>query len=320
MIQSTRPSPSLLTWLCPMILTAALASTPPLCMANETKGCASLPFHLVDGFIVLDGEVQGQVGKFIFDTGTPFPVFLNNHVVRMRKDVLVGKGHAASGQALTLYRQKKAPGPVAFAGQVELPSATQAIHTNFAFIETGIVPGFLGFIGHGWNKAYVFTIDYDLQTISIDPQNKVSEQAPCPVRPGHLVAAMPFRSSKEDGRIPEVEMHIGDVPIKAAFDTGNQGTLSLTKETQERLIRAGHLRTENSRAHYGAYENHTQASLTGLRYQGLVLPDQRMIRLTTADHDELGLGYQFLKQFITVWDFQRQIIELRQDVPPKADN
>jgi len=69
----------------------------------------TLPFHLIDGLPVIDGQVNEIPGKFLFDTGTHFAFFLNNHRLPLAKDTFLARGPTASGQELVLYRQD---GPV----------------------------------------------------------------------------------------------------------------------------------------------------------------------------------------------------------------
>ena len=43
-----------------------------------------VPFHLVDGFIMVEGAVNGESGFYMLDTGSPFALFLNNHLPHAR--------------------------------------------------------------------------------------------------------------------------------------------------------------------------------------------------------------------------------------------
>ena len=62
-----------------------------------------LPFHLVDGYMLIDGEINGKNGKFMFDTGNPFGVFINNHFIELEKKEVSSRGKTGSGQALDVY-------------------------------------------------------------------------------------------------------------------------------------------------------------------------------------------------------------------------
>jgi hypothetical protein len=63
---------------------------------------SALPFHLKNGFILIDGQVNGTRGVFILDTGMPFRVLLNRHFVPLRNGVDVKHGTVASGQAMII--------------------------------------------------------------------------------------------------------------------------------------------------------------------------------------------------------------------------
>jgi hypothetical protein len=65
----------------------------------------TLPFHLVDGYIMVDGTVNDVPGRFLFDTATPWAFYLNNASVPLGKDQFLVLGHAASGQEMPIYTQ-----------------------------------------------------------------------------------------------------------------------------------------------------------------------------------------------------------------------
>jgi len=48
----------------------------------------TLPFHLVNGLPLINGRVNNIPGKFLFDTGTHFAFFLNNHRLPLSIDTL----------------------------------------------------------------------------------------------------------------------------------------------------------------------------------------------------------------------------------------
>ena len=42
------------------------------------------------------------------------------------------------------------------------------LHADWSFLEQAYTPHFLGSIGHGFNRNYLFVIDYEAQTITRD--------------------------------------------------------------------------------------------------------------------------------------------------------
>lgn len=274
-------------------------------LASAAEAGFTLPFYTFNGHILIDGAVDGLRGKFMFDTGTEFPFFLNNHYLPLAKDSRIGEGHAASGQPMVLYRQR-APVAIEIGRDVRLDAVPGVIHTDWQFLEAAYTPAFLGSIGHGFNRDYVFVIDYDAQTITFHPYGRDDRV----IDPARVVATLPFTPTGVDGKMPEVDIRIGEETITARFDTGNLGTLELTEAMQARLESQGRLHISASPYTYGAYEARRVASLNGLSHHGQALHDVRGLSFATAAHNRVGLGYTFLRQYVTVWDYRARTLTL----------
>jgi len=120
---------------------------------SDSKLDFTLPFHLIDGYIFIDGQVNGKKGKFMFDTGTPFAFFLNHHFVPLAKDKYLSAGQAASGQSIVLHTQNRAVS-IKLADQIQFDGLKSVPHSNFDFIQNNVMDKFLGMAGHGFNKNY----------------------------------------------------------------------------------------------------------------------------------------------------------------------
>lgn len=270
-----------------------------------------LPFHLVNGHILIDGSVNDRHGKFMFDSGTEFPFFLNNHYLPLAKDQFIVRGQAGSGQELVLYRQDRPIASIDLAGQVRFANVRDVIHTDWGFLEEGYgIPAFLGSIGHGFNQNYLFVIDYDVQTItfhSLNQDQKVLEGAFDPAR---AAITMEFTPTGVDGKMPEIEVRVGSQTIPAYFDTGNAGSLELTELMKSTLQQQGNLTLVASEYAYGMRDPQTRGALTGVSYGTQALPNMYPLTFTTSSRNRLGLGYHFLKNYISVWDYKHRTITL----------
>lgn len=267
-----------------------------------------LPFHLVNGFILIEGQVVGQKGKFMFDTGTPFSFFLNNNFLSLEKNVYFGEGKTGSGQALTLYIQDSIK-HVQLSNQIKFEQLNTIPHADFSFLEKGLVADYLGFIGHGFNKNYLFVIDYDTQNISFHPVQQDSKTFDDNFDKDSIIVTLHF-TSKEDGRMPEVEFSMGDEKITGKFDTGSQGWLKLTERMKAQLEDAGYLSIDKMDYLYGTYEPYQSCTLKGLRYGNQAFADIHNLKLEISENNEIGLGYQFLKQYVTAWNYADKTILL----------
>ena len=61
---------------------------------------------------------------------------------------------------------------------------------------------------------------------------------------------------------------------------------------------------------YGSYGSYRRANVSGLGYGDIALVDLRNLDFNEAKADRIGLGYQFLKHYISVWDYQSQTLTL----------
>ncbi|NHQ88098.1 hypothetical protein HA050_18485 [Iodobacter sp. HSC-16F04] len=286
--------------------TASPATTPLL----ADKANFTLPFYLFNGHILIDGAVNGRQGKLMFDTGTEFPFFLNNHYLPLAKDLKIGEGRAASGQKMVLYKQQSPIKTIDLAGQIQLNNLTAVLHTDWSFIEQAYTPFFLGSIGHGFNRQYLFVIDYEAQTIAFHAFNQSKTQPASVIDPARVAATLEFTPTGVDGKMPEVVLRIGNKTIKASFDTGNLGSLELTEAMKNELTAGGELILTPRTYTCGQREPHVSASLNGLNYGPQALQDARNLTFKIGKTNQLGLGYHFLKNYISVWDYQNSRLTL----------
>ncbi len=271
----------------------------------------SLPFFSLNGHMLIDGAVDGKQGKFLFDTGTEFAFFLNNNYLKLEKEQFIARGNAASGQEMVLYRQRAPLSSIEIGKAIRFETVRGFTHADWSFLEEGYgIPAFLGSVGHGFNRNYLFVIDYDVQSITFYPYDERGHVRSLVVDPEKVVARFEFTPTGVAGKIPEVAMHVGDGPIAAFFDTGNLGTLELTESMQTVLAQKGLLKLTPSEYAYGTYESVTRAELKGLRHERALFAAIRNLMFTSGTKNRIGLGYQFLKNHISVWDYQNRTLTL----------
>lgn len=292
---------------------SAPSAPPPAFTPNEYRVAQpnfTLPFYLFNGHILIDGAVDGRRGKFMFDTGTEFPFFLNSHFLPLSRDQFVGQGHAGSGQEMVLHRQTRRGVAIEIGDAIRYERLAGVIHTDWGFLEAAYTPHFLGSIGHGFNRNYLFVLDYDAQTLSFHAFDQDEAALARVIDPARVVATLHFTPTGVGGKMPEVDMRIGDARITAFFDTGNLGSLALTESMQRTLESQGRLTLTASPYTFGAYASQVRATLRGLGHGEQVFPEIRNLSFTTGKHNRVGLGYHFLKNYISVWDYRRQTLTL----------
>lgn len=191
----------------------------------------------------------------MFDTGTRFAFFFNNHFLPLARDRFLGKGAAASGQEVVLYQQNAPLDQVELSDSVRFENLANLPHNDFGFIEQGIVERFLGTIGHGFNRNYEFVINYHNQTMDLYSLANTEQVARYQPEDSKIVAKMAFHTTGVDGYMPEVALTVG---------------------------------SDN----------------------GTPLTDVHNLRLTIGNENRIGKGYQFLKNYISSWNYQAQTITL----------
>lgn len=138
-----------------------------------------LPFQLNrEGFPLIKGAVDGKPGVFLLDTGTYDRFLFNRNYVKLDKGVQVGGDDSGPGQSIVLRRHAGAH-KVDLAGVLKVPAASGNGKTPDAALsidarqqQQDIDPRFLGWLGWGFLKKYVTTIDYRKQIVRLVPLAK----------------------------------------------------------------------------------------------------------------------------------------------------
>ncbi len=255
----------------------------------------TLPMHVTKGYVFIDGRVGDRAGAFMFDTGSPFSFFLNNNYLPLELANRIGSGTAGSGQQLTVYQHDNV-GPITIGG-VALHDVGVVRSANFVFIEHGIRPDFLGFIGFALIRDYEFVIDYERQVIDLYRAGENGDPVVRHVNPDEVVATLTFRTEREQ-QVPLVTFAVDGEQIEASFDCGSPGGLSLTAETRQALETSGRLQSTE-----GAH------TLSGLTYDGITLSIE-FPRLAEGVTNTMSLGYSFLREYRSVWNYRKHTVTL----------
>lgn len=254
-----------------------------------------LPFHNVNGYIMISGSVNEQHGLFMFDTGTPFDFLLNNNKNTLANNEFIAAGAAGSGQPISIFRQNKSVLINLFYGAINLEHFS-TMHADLEFIQKGVSPNFTGMIGSEFLKK-PFSIDYKSQTVTIyDTLPPIGSEY--------------IKLSTKGSPLPEMQLTIGDVNMTGYFDTGNLGTLTLNKETESTLIESKNLTLESRNALNGEPGHFNVANLTGVRYNENNFGAIEELRYELGGDNRIGLGYSFLKEYRSIWDLANDTLYL----------
>ncbi len=183
-------------------------------------------------------------------------------------------------------------------------------NSDFHFIEQGIVPNYLGFIGYDFYKNYDFVIDYDYQTVTLYKTDENGNVVTPYSLPNTVITTFHF-ATLDRKQIPEIELKLGNTIIKGSFDTGNQGNISLDESTKNNMIQQGILAQGNQGSWYGQEsEEKNIYNISQLSNDSIPLQLLKNYPLTEGKENHIELGYQFLKNYVSVWNFSKKTITL----------
>ncbi|MGB9989357.1 hypothetical protein [Pseudoduganella rhizocola] len=295
-------------WALGIFSLSAIASTEGLAKSEQAPEfrlraeIVTLPFVMVREYPFVEGSVEGVRGKWMLDTGLEIALAINDHRVPL-DTTSTGDGQFGSGQKFAIRRA-----PVVrqvHVGGLDFPQVT-TVQTQDATQLERITPDFLGWIGFNlWNPS-TLKMDYRQQKATF--YRSASADA---LAGEELVAALPFGLRKLP-HIPVMAGRVGDLPVAAAFDTGAYGMLCIDQQSMDRLLASGVLKPSGKDGRY---------DLSGLRIGATAMPDLKEIFVLTSgfpaavptgltDPAVLVLGYAFLRQFKTVWDYREQKLYL----------
>jgi len=264
----------------------------------------TLPIVMVREFPFIEAEVSGVRGKLMLDTGSLFALSLNDHRVPVTDARQTGSGYFGSGQTFAI-RSVPIVRDIRI-GEHQFVQASNVASQDATQLE-GITPDFIGWLGYEFWQGYALKLDYARSRATFyrgDTAEYLSKEK--------VVAELPFELRKLPNH-PIMPIRIGGVAAVAAFDTGQFGTLYTDEATKARWIKSGVLRV-----HAGDPE---KFDLIGFSRGGRLLPGASGIAVKTtpyaaaapiglAEPNILTIGYGFLRQFTTVWDYRRKTIYL----------
>ncbi|MEG3159387.1 hypothetical protein U1763_02620 [Sphingomonas sp. LB2R24] len=287
-------------------LHAQVPSIPKSARASEVRlpsGTVALPFVMVREYPFIEGEVAGVNGKLMLDTGMETSLALNDHRVPLTTARTIGTGFFGSGQT---YATKLTPIVTGIRiGPLPYPRATD-VQTQDATLLEGITPDFIGWVGYGFWRDRAMKLDYRRGLATF------YDGAPSQYLAGEkVVATIPYRLGKLPNH-PLVDIRIGGVAAVAAFDTGQYGTLYADAATKRRLsgLKILTRNADGQRYDLGSWTIGGQR-LTGI--SGLEVSDEPFAAakpIGITSNTILTIGYGFLKQYKTVWDFRNHTIYL----------
>lgn len=286
-------------------LLASFAAPPPTPAFRLSGDVQAFPLRLIDAFPFIEGEVNGQPGKFMFDTGNAGDLSLNSHLLKLPAGRPQGHGSVGSGQQF-MRAQYDTIASVRLANGLVYTKLPNVEGNSFDFLE-GITPDCIGQLGFRYTEGYVLKLDYAQRRLTCYRQTAARRASQDFLRGEHVVAVLDVETRKRPGNVV-AKVKIGGYDFLCGFDTGQQGQLYLTKTMRQALL------AKKLLVPLRASEEDSLCTIRQVDFgQGLkldlhalnttALRNKKMdAALAYTEPNLLTVGYAFLSQFTTIWD------------------
>jgi hypothetical protein len=232
-------------------------------------------------------------------------VLLNHYRVPLRLREYLCTGSAGSGQRLPFYRHERI-GALDVAGWSTGGFAALA-STDLGFVSAirsgGRHDDLLGLVGLSLLRDSEFVLDYRSGRLDIYRTDRDGSAVIRHFDPADRIATLRFVLDDDPGQLPAVALRVGEFELPGLLDTGNPGVLTLTAGTRRQWLEAGYLRQDGARYR-----------LVDLTYDGTVLHAD-IGWLVEGERDTLGLGYNLLGHYRSVWNFHQRTVTLLTPTP-----
>lgn len=265
---------------------AAAAKTEKKHSPRPATGEIILPFQLnKEGFPLIKGAVDGKPGVFLLDTGTYDRFLLNRHYVPLDQGVHVG------GDESIVLRRHAGAHKADLAGVLKVPASSgngknpdAALSIDARQQQQDIDPRFLGWLGWGFFKKYVTTIDYRRQVVRLMPLAK----APPTPRPPESITLSFLPSSPVRPFVASIGGHSTPTVVR----TTGWDSLALQPANWKRIAPSKVVKPRPGKGCIAV----TPATFGGKRV------DLVDLERSERQDERLTLGIGFLPRFTSVWD------------------
>jgi len=155
----------------------------------------------------------------------------------------------------------------------------------------------------------IIIINYDEQAIDFHAFGQTGNALRDAVENDKIIATLPFIATG-GGKTPELDFFIGNEKIAGFIDTGNLGGLTLTPDMKTRLENKGYLKVKEKNQLYAPNESALYCTIKKLRFENQALEDIHNVRLEIGKENKIGMGYQFLKNYVSAWNYKNKTITL----------
>lgn len=294
--------------------------TNPTAMAGEIKhteknapefklkgDSLSIPFVMVREFPFVKVEVNGVKGKLLLDTGALGTLSLNHNHLNLPAGRVIGQGNFASGQTFQVILRPSVE-RVRLVGGPSYRHVTNVKSQDASQLER-ITPDFLGWLGYGFWAGYAAKFDYKASNVTF-----FKEGPKAFLKDETVVAAISFET-RNLPNIPVLTARVGDTDFETVLDTGQYGNIFADAATLDHLSAIGAISPaanaedaiDIKAVRFSKGPAIPLAKIASHPVAGAA-PFAKAVGLTSPK--VLMLGYAFLRQYKTVWDYPNKTLYL----------
>lgn len=267
----------------------------------------SIPFVMVREFPFVEAKVNGVKGKLLLDTGALEALSLNQNHLNLPEGSIIGQGNFASGQTYQMILRPSV-GKVSLTGGPSYDYVTNVRSQDATQLEH-ITPDFLGWLGHGFWAGYAAKFDYKASKATFykgGPKAFLKGET--------VIAAIPFEIRSRPN-VPVLTARIGNTDFETVLDTGQYGNIYADAAVLKHLFTIGAISsTPGGQGDIDVkdlrFSKGPAISMTELGSHPIedAAPFAKALGVTSPRI--MSLGYAFLKQYKTVWDYPNETLYL----------
>ncbi|NJO03598.1 MAG: hypothetical protein HC880_19660 [Bacteroidia bacterium] len=274
-------------------------------LPDSASGLVEIPFRRAGNLILVEGEVNGQAGWFILDTGAPNLILNAAHQpcgrVNTTHCAIGSTGKVSGGRRVTVQR---------FQWGLSQLTNREVDACDLSHLEKNKGEKILGLIGINLFKNYEVVLDYSQSRLMFYRLNRAGQrmlsESPAPKPDG--VIALDFR-----GHLPVVVAQVGRRSLLFGLDTGAEMNL-LDRHFKDKIADYLHISLLGSvQGNSPATQSAIAAEVVGLTFGPLVFQKMpilltSMAHLNAAYNTHLDgmLGFDFLSSRLMAINFIRK--------------
>ena len=293
-------------------VTAKITGAPNDRSIRFNKDTVCLRFSVYQHYPFIETIINGIKGKLMFDTGSGFGLTVNDVAIPLKNGKTTGHGFTGSGQSFDTHEYDTVQ-TVKLGDGLTITNGGPVAGFDISFMNV-ITTDILGMIGYKFFEGYLFKLDYKQGFITFY-KNSAQRQKTKDFLKGEKVIGVIHFEHRKLVNIPILSVVSESDTLAVAFDTGQLGTLYLTDELKKQWLDKGHLILANDGSPLARLKSMTLPG--GLRITpGDVhsFPPKNAAAhnqsIGITETNSLVLGYSFLSQYKTVWDYDQRKIYL----------